>query len=427
MVNNIMKKILRLLICISAVLTAQTVYAGQAGKTAAQLIENATAEDMPYDSGGDILLRWPVDKNAEGIIYEIYAYNTINSEKNAEKNRKWKLVDSFPAFEKTADRMRLPFWAWKHNAGEYAVKISLNSIDESATDGTAVEFIIKAVKNGKTVAESRVLEAVSEDNWFNLPRLNGLIMVIIITTAFFITVSRARKQGLFIRRIAGLDAIDEAIGRATEMGKPVFYSTGISGISGVNTIASLSILGEVSRKIAEYDSLIKIPHYDPVVMSVAKETVKQAYIEAGRPDSYRDSCNFFLSSDQFSYAASLDGMIEREKPAACFFMGYFLAESLLLTEVGAATGAIQIAATDSESQLPFFFTSCDYTLIGEELYAAGAYLSREPMLLSVLKLQDFGKLFMMISVIAGGIAVAAAAALHCDAFVNGLLNLFTNY
>ena len=108
-------------------------------------------------------------------------------------------------------------------------------------------------------------------------------------------------------------------------------------------------------------------------------------------------------------------------------MGYFLAESLLLTEVGASAGAIQIAATDSESQLPFFFTSCDYTLIGEELYAAGAYLSKEPMLLSVLKLQDFGKLFMMLSVLIGGIAIALAAVFHCDGFVKGLLDFFTNY
>jgi len=72
-------------------------------------------------------------------------------------------------------------------------------------------------------------------------------------------------------------------------------------------------------------------------------------------------------------------------------MGYFMAESLLLAEVGAGVGAIQIAGTDVDSQLPFFFTACDYTLIGEELYAAGAYLSKEPMLVSALKVQDFGK------------------------------------
>ena len=410
-----------LLIAMAGILIGQAAYADSENDAAnIPALEGFIAEDMPYDGGGDVLLRWPVDKAAEGVSYEVYA--TAN-----EDSPEWKLVDTVPAFEKTADKIKLPFWAWKHGSDEYADKISIKSVSADADTGTTLFFRIKAVKDGKTIAESAVMQTAADDNWFNLPRLNGLIMVILITIAFFITVSKAKKKGLYIRRIAGLDAIDEAIGRATEMGKPIYYSTGINGMSGVDTIASLSILGEVSKKVAEYDSIIKVPHYDPIVMSVAKETVKQAYMETGRSDSYHEDSNFFLSSDQFSYAASLDGMIERERPAACFFMGYFMAESLLLTEVGATTGAIQIAATNSESQLPFFFTSCDYTLIGEELFAAGAYLSKDPMLLSVLKLQDFGKLFMVAAVIIGGLVIAIAAGFHCDGFVNGLLNLFTNY
>ena len=89
----------------------------------------------------------------------------------------------------------------------------------------------------------------------------------------------------------------------------------------------------------------------------------------------------------------------RERPAANFFMGYYYAESLLLAETGASTGAIQIAGTDSPNQLPFFITTCDYTLIGEELYAASAYLSREPLLLGSLKGQDLGKALMMLLIL----------------------------
>ncbi len=75
----------------------------------------------------------------------------------------------------------------------------------------------------------------------------------------------------------------------------------------------------------------------------------------------------------------------REKPAAIFLLGYYYAEALMLAETGFSVGAIQIAGTDAQAQLPFFITTCDYTLIGEELYAASAYLSREPMLLGSLK------------------------------------------
>jgi hypothetical protein len=244
---------------------------------------------------------------------------------------------------------------------------------------------------------------------------------------FFWTVAHAKRKGLFIRRIAGLDAIDEAIGRATEMGRPIFYSTGIGSMSSVPTIASTSILAEVARKVAAYDTQLKVPHFDPIVMTVSKEIVKQAYTEAERPDSYRDDINFFVSQDQFSFAAAVDGMIHREKPAACFFIGHFMAESLLLAEVGATTGAIQIAGTEQESQLPFFFTSCDYTLIGEELYAAGAYLSREPMLVSTLKVQDYGKAFVMVSIAAGSLLVMAGTWWNWQPLVTVIKHLFKAY
>jgi hypothetical protein len=162
-------------------------------------------------------------------------------------------------------------------------------------------------------------------------------------------------------------------------------------------------------------------------MTVSKEIVKQSYIEAERPDSYREDINMFISSDQFSYAASIDGMMTREKPAACFFMGYFMAESLLLAEVGSSVGAIQIAGTDVDSQLPFFFTACDYTLIGEELYAAGAYLSKEPMLLSVLKVQDFGKLVFMVSVLIFSILLLISAKLGWHNATDNILNILRVY
>ena len=93
----------------------------------------------------------------------------------------------------------------------------------------------------------------------------------------------------------------------------------------------------------------------------------------------------------------------REKPAANLLIGYFYAEALLLAETGSTTGAIQIAATDAYTQLPFFITTCDYTLMGEELYAASAYLSRDPKLLGSLKGQDLGKAILILILVLGSV------------------------
>lgn len=387
---------------------------------AAPEITGVTTADMPYDAGGAALLRWPVGQaETPDTTFCVYVSSAQTSG--------WIKAEEFPAKEKTGKDLDLPFWAWNGTQTEHAVKIDLSNMFGEPVAGSVFHVKVSSQEKGKVTAESPVLEVTPVGNWFRLDRANNLLLLTVIIIVFFWAVSHAKRKGLFIRRIAGLDAIDEAIGRATEMGKPIFYMPGIGSMSQISTIASAFILGEVAKKVAQYDTQIKVPHYDPIVMTVCKEVVKQSFLEAGRPDSYRDDINFFVSQDQFSYAASVDGMISREKPAACFFMGYFMAESLLMAEVGATSGAIQIAGTDVEHQLPFFFTACDYTLMGEELYAAGAYLSKEPMLLSALKVQDFGKLIVMVSVFFGIILVSIAGWLHWDQVVRIVLNLFKAY
>jgi hypothetical protein len=189
------------------------------------------------------------------------------------------------------------------------------------------------------------------------------------------------------------------------MGRPILYVPGLAAISQISTIAALNILSEVAKKTAQYGTDLLVPNRDPIVYTVASEMVKESYTEVGRPDVFKKENVFFVSDNQFAFAAAVDGIMVREKPATNLFMGMFWAESLILAETGAATGAIQIAGTDSVHQLPFFITACDYTLIGEELYAASAYLSRDPVLLGSLKAQDWGKVLILAILLAGSALV----------------------
>jgi hypothetical protein len=136
-------------------------------------------------------------------------------------------------------------------------------------------------------------------------------------------------------------------------------------------------------------------------LTITQETVREAHIRAGRPDTYNKERVFFISDQQFAFAAGVNGLIVRERPATNLFIGMFYAESLLLAETGESIGAIQIAGTDAEAQLPFFITACDYTLIGEELFAAGAYISQNPVLLGTLKAQDWSKILITLCMIVG--------------------------
>jgi len=250
--------------------------------------------------------------------------------------------------------------------------------------------------------QPKVVAASGRPNYFKWGKTNNLVFSILFGAIVLGFINAARKNpNLFIRKIAGLEAVDEAIGRATEMGRSVFFVHGLADMGSLSTIAAVNVLGRVCRRSAEYGIRVRVMNNNPIVMAVSQEVAKQAYTEAGHPEAYSADDVSLVAPDQFSYVAAVGGRMTRERPAAIFLMGYFYAESLLLSETGASTGAIQIAGTDSYTQLPFFITTCDYTLMGEELYAASAYLSREPKLLGSLRGQDVGKAFLMIAAVLG--------------------------
>jgi hypothetical protein len=292
------------------------------------------------------------------------------------------------------------------------------SYTDQEVPANGVDFYYRVIAKGRSAeACSQVsLPARAQEQWFNKLRVNALLGTVLFILIVIYFIGKAQKgKHLFIRKIAGLAAVDEAVGRATEMGRPILFVPGIATISDIPTIAALNILAQVAKRTAEYDTPIIVPNRDPVVYTVAQEIVKESYNEIGRPDAYNHDSVFYLTDNQMGFASGVDGIIAREKPATNFFLGYFAAEALIISETGATTGAIQIAGTDQVTQLPFFITACDYTLMGEELYAASAYLSRQPMLLGTLKGQDWSKaligLLMLIGVILSFINPALRAAI----------------
>lgn len=240
-------------------------------------------------------------------------------------------------------------------------------------------------------------------------RASTLVVFAVFTLVMLLFIQIARGgRTLFIRRIAGLNAIDEAIGRSTEMGRKVLYIPGIQSIDEIQTIASLAILKHVALETARYNTPLEVPNRDPLTYASARETVKEAYLEAGRPDLFNEDLVNYVTYDQFAFTAAVSGKMVREKPAVNFFIGSFYAESLLLAEAGQASGAIQISGTAEVAQLPFFVCATDYTLIGEELYAASAYLSREPVMLGSIKGQDVYK-GLLIAYLILGIVIASVS------------------
>jgi hypothetical protein len=241
--------------------------------------------------------------------------------------------------------------------------------------------------------------------WFDASKLPVLIgAVIAIAFVLYTTYHKKSRERYRMREIAGLSAVEEAIGRATEMARPILFTPGWGGdIQRPTTIASMNILSNVAETAATYDCRLVYPTHDPVIMSVAQEVVAESCARAGHPDRYRADDVMYVSSSQFGYAAAVDGIISRLKPASIFLLGTFEAESLILAETGNSVGAIQIAGTDSTIQLAFFIVACDYTLIGEELFAASGYLSKDQSILASVRAQDWLKLIIVIFLVVASV------------------------
>jgi len=235
--------------------------------------------------------------------------------------------------------------------------------------------------------------------FFNADRVVMFIAIVAISATLLFNIRIAQRgEKFYLRPIPGLKAVEEAVGRSTEMGKPVLYVPGIMDMDQVETVAGVIVLGHVAKMTARYETNLNVPVSRSIVMKAAREACHESYMLEGRPDMFHEDMVHYLTDDQFAYAAGVNGIMVREKPAACLYMGKFYAESLILAETGNSIGAIQIAGTASQAQIPFFVTACDYTLIGEEFFAASAYLSQKPELIGGVRGQDMVKV-VVISVI----------------------------
>ena len=241
-------------------------------------------------------------------------------------------------------------------------------------------------------------------NLLTAGRVSSLMALVAIFLLINLGIKLARTRLPKIRPIAALEAVEEAVGRATEMGKSIFTTPGwadVSGDSAAATFAALEIISHVAGLTARYGTKLVVAVSFPNVYPLAQQAVQEAYLAAGKAHMFDQDMIRFTSPMQYAYAAACLGMIQRENVAAAVLVGHFASEAVNFVEATVAAGAMAIAGTTNTSQLPYFAAACDYTMIGEELLAAGAYLSNDPARVGSIAGQDYAKLVILALLVVG--------------------------
>ncbi|MBK9120823.1 MAG: hypothetical protein IPM18_14685 [Phycisphaerales bacterium] len=251
----------------------------------------------------------------------------------------------------------------------------------------------------------------------------ALVTFFIAMNLFFLW--RARCGHLpYVRPIPGVTAMEEAVGRATEMGRPIVFAMGTSDIRDIITHATMSILGYIARLAARMQTQLITMVVKPDVYPLAQSIVHDAYRSEGMEDDFNAEEQVrFLSDQTIVYAMAVARTIEENDAGCAFIFGRCDFTSLLMTEPGAQRGVLQIAGDPNLGQIPFFVCSCDFTIIGEEFYAASAYVSADPSARGTLVSQDLVKGVLALLIVIGVLlclSVPLAHALGWDGLVDRL-------
>ncbi len=210
---------------------------------------------------------------------------------------------------------------------------------------------------------------------------------LLIFVAILIIATYRIRQGRIpeLRQIQAYQDLQQLSSQATETGQPIHLSLGVGGVTNQTTadsLAGLTILDYFSEQSAATDTPPLVSVADPTLMLMAKNVSHR-----NNPQINDDNVQW-IAPQPSAYAAGVMNLVHREKNAANVLVGHFGDEYLLIGEAATRQDGEHIGGSSVPSTLPFIYASAKETLIGEEIYVAGAYLQKKPFHLASLIAQD---------------------------------------
>jgi hypothetical protein len=240
-------------------------------------------------------------------------------------------------------------------------------------------------------------------------RLVSLAALIVLISAILVYIQRAASGKIpDLRRLPAVDVITEIVGRTVEMGRPVWYLFGSTDLTTPSilapTVAAFQTLSYVARVSARLGAKLFVPLNQGLAYTMANDIVREAYLAENKLDDFDPLKTVMYLPSGADRMYIINHMWE-EQVAGAFFLGSWYHEAVIYTENAARVGAVMLGGTDTTHNIPFLVAICDYSVIGEELYALGAYVSQDALQSSSLAGQDIGKYLAIVAIILGVILV----------------------
>lgn len=204
-----------------------------------------------------------------------------------------------------------------------------------------------------------------------------VVIVLFVGLMGFFTFINQDKKTKNIRPIPAYDRIKQEINVAVEDGTQLHISLGRGGITGPESAAAfagLSILKQVIEKSSVCDHPPVASTGNAVISILAQDTILGCSKAISVSDHVRNPSGELIGITPFSYAAGTLSTIRDDKVSANIHTGWFGNEITWLTTAGERQSSPTIAGTAQLPAQAVIYASASDPLIGEELFAGGAYL-----------------------------------------------------
>jgi hypothetical protein len=234
----------------------------------------------------------------------------------------------------------------------------------------------------------------------------ALGVLILAAVLLFVFILLRRRLPAALRPISAFEQLNRAVGLAVENGTRLHFSLGHGSLfpaRGASALAGLAMLRRLSERTSVSDNPPIVTSGDASLAILSQDTLQSGYRAAGAEEQYRFTTGRLAGLTPLSYAAGAMPTVHDENVSANVFIGDFGSEAALLTEAAERQNSTLIASSDNLAAQSVFYASAQEPLIGEELFAAGAYVGAGPAHEASLNVQDILRWLVVLGILIGSL------------------------